>query len=94
MFLSFVTEAALHFTQYLCAANKLSSRDPTISREELRKVFSEEYQPQYNVQCLQLKTLIATLAMAGLLEKHSNSENPSVTFKWNRVGVAAVTNGI
>lgn len=86
-------EAARHFTQYLCAVNKLSSRQPSLTREELKKVFTEEYQPQYNVQCLELKNLLHTLAMAGFLEKPSSNENPLVIFKWNRVEATSVSNG-
>ncbi|XP_034239747.1 putative helicase mov-10-B.1 isoform X2 [Thrips palmi] len=86
-------KAAVHFTQYLCATNKVSSGSPSISREDLKKIFTEEYQPYYNVQCLELKTLIHTLTMAGFLVKHTSNGNPCVTFKWNRVEQAALTNG-
>lgn len=87
-------EAAIHFTQYLCAAQKITSRVPSISRDELKTVFSEEYQPQYSVQCLEMKTLVTTLAMAGLLEKPPTNGNALVTFKWDRIENIAFSNGM
>ncbi|XP_026271678.1 putative helicase mov-10-B.1 isoform X1 [Frankliniella occidentalis] len=78
-------EAACHFTQFLCTTKKITHQQPCISRDELKRVFSEEYQPQYRAQCLEMKNLVPTLAKTGLLEKPSNKDNSDVNFKWNRI---------
>lgn len=86
-------EAAIHFTRYLCATHKISKEVTHIERNELRRIFSEMYQPQFNIQCLEMKTLVPTLAKAGLLEKSPGQGSTTVHFKSNRLDGLTAKNG-